>query len=134
MKKKAPQTGLTARLRALAPGHSFIILNGEHGENPSQSIHTIARRLGMTVMVRRQDDGLRVFRVAQIDEIDESRKMIESLLYSLAKHIANQENLAPLKWAVQAGDLLFKVRKINPLRYDREVKELQQDTEREKTT
>ena len=45
------------------------------------------------------------------------------LLYRMARHIRNTEDLPAVKWGIQALYLLSTLRKLDPEKYDKEVKE-----------
>lgn len=46
----------------------------------------------------------------------------QDLLYKLARHIRNTDEIHPATWGAQGLDLLAQLREIDPERYDKEVK------------
>lgn len=46
----------------------------------------------------------------------------DALLYRMARHIRNTDKVEPVKWGLDAMDLLGELRAKDPKRYEREVK------------
>lgn len=85
------------------------------GETPTQFIDRLAERGTIEYTVELEE---------RIERLEALIAQSDSLLYRLARHVRNTDEIPPTKWAVQGLDLLAELRAINPARYDQSVKTL----------
>lgn len=74
----------------------------------------------------RWDAEYRLFSLASGSQIDvkyiREDLAAQDLLYKLARHIRNTDEIHPATWGAQGLNLLAELREIDPERYDKEVK------------
>ena len=62
---------------------------------------------------------------ATIDDIHRTlnhHELKSDLLYRMARHIKNSNNINPLEWGIKGIDLLVELKKIDEIAYNKKVK------------
>jgi hypothetical protein len=71
--------------------------------------------------VDRRDDVKMMTPAEEMKYVESGFDAAVDLIFVLAKHIANVNNLPAIQWGVQGMDLLVKVKNLDPERFKREI-------------